>query len=141
MSGRTCRRVVLDYTMDGRTDRLSCEVDEEPCDVCQARESEAGEVVEEDEEERELRQRETKVHILRGLAMDRAAQDQLRVTQLLADIEPASSSIQDFIDALEKDERQKLGGSRLQDRYEDYSKGQSDAPSAALLTNWMRRTR
>lgn len=34
MSGRDCRRVVMDEVMDGRDDRAGCEEGEEMCDVC-----------------------------------------------------------------------------------------------------------
>lgn len=34
VSGRVCRRVVLNLEMDGRVDRNSCEEGEEWCDVC-----------------------------------------------------------------------------------------------------------
>lgn len=37
ISGRACRRVVMDSVMDGRADRDGCEEGEELCDVCQAR--------------------------------------------------------------------------------------------------------
>jgi hypothetical protein len=30
-----CRRVVLDSVMDGISDRLGCQIDEEPCDLCE----------------------------------------------------------------------------------------------------------
>ncbi|KAM6513757.1 hypothetical protein FALCPG4_014975 [Fusarium falciforme] len=54
VSGRVCRRVVLDSEMDGRVDRDSCEEGEEWCDVCRAAGEEAKledlEVSEEDEE-------------------------------------------------------------------------------------------
>lgn len=34
ISGAYCRRIVLDFILDGRRDRLSCEPGEEPCDIC-----------------------------------------------------------------------------------------------------------
>jgi hypothetical protein len=35
IGGGKCRRVVLDEQMDGRVDRIVCEVGEEKCDICQ----------------------------------------------------------------------------------------------------------
>jgi superfamily II DNA helicase RecQ len=32
-----CRRVILDYVMDGREDRIACEEGEEMCDICEGR--------------------------------------------------------------------------------------------------------
>jgi RecQ family ATP-dependent DNA helicase len=84
ISGRTCRRVVLDSIMDGRADRYSCETGEEQCDICRAERDGAEGSMEEDEEgeeERRLRQREIMVDAVRGRAMDRAAQDQLQVAR------------------------------------------------------------
>lgn len=37
VSGRVCRRAVMDSVMDGRRDRNGCEEGEEPCDICQSR--------------------------------------------------------------------------------------------------------
>lgn len=37
LDGDICRRVVLDREMDGRVDRLGCEIGEEKCDICQQR--------------------------------------------------------------------------------------------------------
>lgn len=37
VEGHFCRRKILDMVMDGRTDRASCEVGEERCDVCDRR--------------------------------------------------------------------------------------------------------
>lgn len=80
-SGRVCRRVVLDSTMDGRIDRISCEANEEPCDICRGPEEETGSGEDEDEGEQDLRRREIMVHNMRGRAMNQAAQDQLQVAQ------------------------------------------------------------
>jgi len=34
IEGKICKRVVLDREIDGRFDRISCEIGEESCDVC-----------------------------------------------------------------------------------------------------------
>lgn len=34
IQGQQCRRVVLDHSMDGRIDRVQCEMGEEMCDIC-----------------------------------------------------------------------------------------------------------
>jgi superfamily II DNA helicase RecQ len=34
IQGQRCRRVVLDHRMDGRIDRIQCEMGEEVCDIC-----------------------------------------------------------------------------------------------------------
>jgi superfamily II DNA helicase RecQ len=81
MGGRTCRRVVMDYMMDGRNDRTSCEAGEEMCDVCVVGEDDTDSLLEEGEEERDLRQRETMVDMIRGRAIDRAAQEQLELVR------------------------------------------------------------
>ena len=87
VSGQTCRRVVLDSVMDGRMDRSSCEAGEEPCDVCQGDCDGADGGAEEDEEECQLRQREVMVQVLRGRAMDRAAEAQLEFARFRGRLE------------------------------------------------------
>ncbi|KAL6401247.1 hypothetical protein AUP68_08439 [Ilyonectria robusta] len=61
ISGRVCRRIIMDSVMDGRTDRDGCEEGEELCDICQVR-SEVVDLEElgisEDEEETGMRVRE-----------------------------------------------------------------------------------
>jgi hypothetical protein len=37
LSGAFCRRIVLDFVLDGRRDRSSCEAGEEFCDICSKR--------------------------------------------------------------------------------------------------------
>ncbi|KFA70949.1 hypothetical protein S40288_10242 [Stachybotrys chartarum IBT 40288] len=84
VSRRACRRVVMDSIMDGRTDRYSCETGEEQCDICRHEDNDwegPMEDGEEDEEERGMRQRDIVLSTARGSAMDRAAGDQLQVTQ------------------------------------------------------------
>ncbi|KDN59860.1 hypothetical protein CSUB01_11029 [Colletotrichum sublineola] len=60
VAGGGCRRVVLDRVMDGRTDRLGCEDDEEACDICREQQQAAvvaasGEAVEGSQAERQRR--------------------------------------------------------------------------------------
>ena len=34
VEGECCRRVIIDKEMDGNSERMACEVDEQRCDVC-----------------------------------------------------------------------------------------------------------
>jgi len=79
VSGRVCRRVVLDSMMDGREDRDGCEDGEELCDVCQRRSEEVDleELdISEDGEEVGMRERELAVQEARRQAISRAAEGQ-----------------------------------------------------------------
>ncbi|KAL6408075.1 hypothetical protein AUP68_08448 [Ilyonectria robusta] len=79
ISGKVCRRVVLDSVMDGRESRSGCEEGEEFCDLCQAQ-SEIVELdeleISEDEDEADLRDREMNVQLVRSRVQARAAEEQ-----------------------------------------------------------------
>ncbi|KAL6411082.1 hypothetical protein AUP68_07521 [Ilyonectria robusta] len=79
ISGRVCRRVIMDSVMDGRTDRDGCEEGEELCDICQVR-SEVVDLEElgisEDEEETGMRVRELVVQAARDRAITHSIKEQ-----------------------------------------------------------------
>ncbi|KAL6416340.1 uncharacterized protein AUP68_00557 [Ilyonectria robusta] len=79
ISGRVCRRVIMDSVMDGRTDRDGCEEGEELCDICQVR-SEVVDLEElgisEDEEETGMRVRELVVQAARDRAITHGMKEQ-----------------------------------------------------------------
>ncbi|KAL6406184.1 hypothetical protein AUP68_10351 [Ilyonectria robusta] len=79
ISGRVCRRVIMDSVMDGRTDRDGCEEGEELCDICQVR-SEVVDLEElgisEDEEETGMQVRELVVQAARDRAITYGMKEQ-----------------------------------------------------------------
>ncbi|KAH7111694.1 hypothetical protein B0J13DRAFT_534228 [Dactylonectria estremocensis] len=85
ISGRVCRRIVMDSVIDGWTDRYRCEEGEELYDICQAR-SEAVDleelVISEDEEEAGIRMRELDVQAARGRAITYSMKEQEEFTDL-----------------------------------------------------------
>ncbi|KAL6399582.1 hypothetical protein AUP68_10344, partial [Ilyonectria robusta] len=86
ISGRVCRRVIIDSVMDGRIDWDGCEEGEELCDICQVR-SEVVDLEElgisEDEEETGMRVRELVVQAARDRAITHAGTPTQPITMVV----------------------------------------------------------
>lgn len=76
ISGRVCRRTVMDSVMDGRMNRDGCEEGEELCDICQARCEVVDVDMSEDDEEIGMRVRELDIQAARGRAIGRGIKEQ-----------------------------------------------------------------
>ena len=82
LGGHACRRVVLDFAMDGREDRKQCEEGEEQCDVCIGRNMAEASESTEDEDEQEMRWRAMAVERSRRQLVDRTAEEQASFSRL-----------------------------------------------------------
>lgn len=114
MQGDKCRRIVLDREVDGRVDRVDCEVGEERCDVCEQRPraEKRRRITVEDVTEVAVREQSGEVSDVSGKAeTDIDLQDGPE-----EDIEQEGDDLLGVEDALDK--QSELEGVRLQNEFE-----------------------